>query len=76
MNKIFKIEGKELLLNINSLYEDSYEINSIPVNYSVTFCNSLIDVEKIFEKNFQTNFKSRFVIWDSNVFKIYKNDFQ
>jgi len=76
MNKIFKIEGKELLLNINSLYEDSYEINSIPVNYSVTFCNSLIDVEKIFEKNFQTNFKSRFVIWDSNVFKIYNNDFQ
>jgi 3-dehydroquinate synthase len=76
MNKIFKIEGKELLLNINSLYEDSYEINSIPVNYSVTFCNSLIDVEKIFEKNFQTNFKSRFVIWDSNVFKIYNSDFQ
>jgi 3-dehydroquinate synthase len=76
MKKVFKIEGKELLLDINSLYEDSYEINSMPLNYSVNFCNSLIDVENIFEKKFQTNFKSRFVIWDSNVHRIYNKDFQ
>ena len=29
-----------------------------------------------YAKKFQTNFKSRFVIWDSNVHRIYNNDFQ
>ncbi len=76
MEKKFKIEGKELVLDTKTLYEDNYEINSMPINYSVTFCISLFDVENIFKEKFQSNFKSRFVVWDSNVFRIYNRDFQ
>lgn len=71
MQKKFFIEGKRLSVETESIYEDIFIIGSFPESYSVYFINLLEDVNKFYSNKYLQGKKSRFVVWDANVFKLH-----